>query len=145
MSNNPKYPIYLSQLKQFKKSAKQFADLISDESETSPISAFKRNDWLSQALGHKGHSDLTFFAKSRRDSDVSEELYLFCDGDQLQTAIIDFFSSKLPAVPREAIESAAFQMSMGEYFRVLNTPLTEEDSEALSKLGRYGMDDTYRG
>ncbi|MFH4456209.1 hypothetical protein WMQ31_19735 [Vibrio alginolyticus] len=145
MSNKPKYPLYLSQLKQFKESAKQFADLISDESETSPISAFKRNDWLSQALGHKGHSDLTFFAKSCRDSDTSEELYLFCDDDQLQTAIIDIFSSKLPAVPREVIESAAFQMKMGEYFRMLNTPLTEEESEALSKLGGYGMDDTYYG
>ncbi|WP_434566064.1 hypothetical protein QFW85_14775 [Vibrio chagasii] len=68
MSNNPKYPVYLSQLKQFKESAKQFADLISDESEPPPISAFKRNDWLSQALGHKGHSDLTFFAKSYREA-----------------------------------------------------------------------------
>ncbi|MFH0232180.1 hypothetical protein ACGRPC_01500 [Vibrio diabolicus] len=145
MSNKPKYPVYLSQLKQFKESAKQFADLISDESETSPISAFKRNDWLSQALGHKGHSDLTFFAKSCRDSDTSEELYLFCDDDQLQTAIIDIFSSKLPAVPREVIESAAFQMKMSEYSRMLNTPLTEEESEALSKLGGYGMDDTYYG
>ncbi|EHK7585772.1 hypothetical protein ACEV7Z_06880 [Vibrio parahaemolyticus] len=145
MSNKPKYPVYLSQLKQFKESAKQFADLISDESETSPISAFKRNDWLSQTLGHKGHSDLTFFAKSCRDSDTSEELYLFCDDDQLQTAIIDIFSSKLPDVPREVIESAAFQMKMGEYFRMLNTPHTEEESEALSKLGGYSMDDTYYG
>lgn len=145
MSNKPKYPVYLSQLKQFKESAKQFADLISDEPEISPISAFKRNDWLSQALGHKGHSDLTFFAKSCRDSDTSEELYLFCDDDQLQTAIIDIFSSKLPAVSREVIESAAFQMTIDEYHRMLNTPFSEEENEALSKLGGYGMDDTYYG
>ncbi|MEZ8086699.1 hypothetical protein [Vibrio sp. 1S139] len=143
MSNNPKYPVYLSQLKQFKESAKQFADLISDESETFPISAFQRNDWLSQALVHKGHSDLTFFAKSCRDSDTSEEFYLFCDDDQLQTAIIDIFYSKLPAVPRETIENAAFQMSMDEYFRMLDIPITEEESEELSKLGGYGLDDTY--
>ncbi len=148
MSKKNKYPVYpsqLKQLKQLKESAKQFAVLISDESETSLISAFKRNDWLSHALGHKGHSGLTFFAKSCHASDTAEELYLFCDDDQLQTAIIDIFSSKLPDVPREVIESAAFQMKMGEYFRMLNTPHTEEESEALSKLGGYSMDDTYYG
>lgn len=145
MSKKNKHPVYPSQLKQFKESAKQFAALISNESETSLISAFKRNDWLSLALGHKGHSDLTFFAKSCRDADTSEELYLFCDDNQLQTTIIDVFSSKLPAVPREVIESAAFQMTMDEYNRMLNTPFLEEENEALSKLGGYAMDDTYSG
>ncbi|MGR5540547.1 hypothetical protein ACPV5V_18380 [Vibrio campbellii] len=145
MSKKTKYPVYPSQLKQFKESAKQFAVLISNESETSLISAFKRNDWLSLALGHKGHSDLTFFAKSCRDADTSEELYLFCDDDQLQSAIIDTFSLKLTDVSKEAIESAAFQMRMNEYTRMLNMPLTEEESETLSKLGSCGMDDTYRG
>lgn len=134
MSNKPKYPVYFSPLNQFKKT-KQFSGLIYDKSETSPISAFKRNDQFSQTLGHKSYSDFTFFAKSYRDSDTSEELYLFCDDDQLQTPIIDIFYSKPPAVPRKVIESAVFQMTMDTYDRMLITPFSEKENEALAKLG----------
>ena len=146
MSSNSKYPIYPSQLKQLKSTTKLFADLISKKSGTNTISAFKRNDWLAQSLGYKGHSDLVMSAPFRTSSDTNDDLFLFGDFDEVREAIIDRFSSKLPEVPRFHIEEAATEIAISEYQELLDRADRETDFEALSKLGcTPGVDDTFYG
>ncbi|MCG3885109.1 ParB/RepB/Spo0J family partition protein [Photobacterium leiognathi] len=102
MKSTAPYPIYPSQIKQFKILAKIFSTLIEKDTAIK-LSSFNKNDWISQAIGYKGHSDLTQKVKFRSDADKNENLYIFSN---CHYEIISKFSSKLPNVPSSVISSA---------------------------------------
>lgn len=90
--DNP-YPIYPSQTDTLKHRGKEFAQHISKETNTKIISCFKRNDWLSQALGYKGHTDLLKSTEFRKQADQNQPLELFSD-NTLRLKIVDVFSQR---------------------------------------------------
>lgn len=90
--DNP-YPIYPSQTDTLKHRSKEFAQHISKETNTKIISSFKRNDWLSQALGYKGHTDLLKSTAFRKQADQNQPLVLFSD-NRLRLKIVDVFSQR---------------------------------------------------
>ena len=78
--DTPKFPIYPSQLKQFKEKSEKIvwalnrANLVK-----SNLSSFKRNDALARTLGYKSHSDLAFSSKARQQADKIKPLIIFSD------------------------------------------------------------------
>lgn len=110
---NTPYPIYPSQTDAFKNIAKSFASLIAKESKTKAVSAFKRNDWLAQSLGYKGHSDLLQSTQFRKQGDQAEPLRLFVH-ESIRTAISQTFSSKMPDIAPLIIEKAIWIMKDAE-------------------------------
>lgn len=107
------YPIYPSQTDAFKNIAKSFASLIAKESKTKVLSAFKRNDWLAQSLGYKGHADLLRLTQFRKQADQGEPLRCFLH-ESIRTAINQTFSSKMPDIPPQIIERASLEMKDAE-------------------------------
>lgn len=89
---NP-HPIYPSQTNTFKNRAEEFARNIAQVTDTKIISAFKRNDWLSQALGYKGHTDLLKSAEFRKQADSNEPLIIFAS-KELRLGIVSKFAQK---------------------------------------------------
>ncbi len=76
--------IYPSQLDAIKTKAKSLASHIAGVLGAEPLSAFKRNDFFSVALGYKGHSDLIASARFRAAGDTGQPLSVF--GDPLVVA-----------------------------------------------------------
>ncbi len=89
------FVIYLSQLESFKKQSKELADKLTSAIPNLKLSAFKRNDYLSIALGYKGHSDLVKSAHFRASSDDNSTLSILSDED-VRYAIATVYSNKIP-------------------------------------------------
>jgi hypothetical protein len=87
------HPIYPSQTETLKNRSKKFAEHIAKETKTKILSAFKRNDWLSQALGYKSHTDLLKSTEFRKQADQNQPLALFSDS-ALRLKIVDVFSHR---------------------------------------------------
>lgn len=87
------HPIYPSQTETLKHRSKKFAEHIAKETNTKILSAFKRNDWLSQALGYKSHTDLLKSTEFRKQADQNQPLALFSDS-ALRLKIVDVFSHR---------------------------------------------------
>lgn len=100
------HPIYPSQTNCFKEKAKSFAELIAQQSDTKTLSSFKRNDYLAQSLGYKGHTDLLKLTGFRKQADGNQPLMLF-NNDEIRSAIINYFTQKIPTLELEAIQEAA--------------------------------------
>ncbi|USD35543.1 MULTISPECIES: hypothetical protein [Vibrio] len=100
------HPIYPSQTNSFKEKAKSFAELIAQQSDTKTLSSFKRNDYLAQSLGYKGHTDLLKLTGFRKQADCNQPLMLF-NQDVIRSAIINHFAQKLPTLELGAIQEAA--------------------------------------
>jgi hypothetical protein len=86
------FSIYTSQLTKFKKKAKDIswalrrAELISKD-----LSAFQRNDTLSEALGYKSHSDLVNLTSSRVQADKQTPLMIFSNDAVAHSIAITFW------------------------------------------------------
>ncbi len=87
------HPIYPSQTNTLKHRSKEFAEHIAKETNTKILSAFKRNDWVSQALGYKGHTDLLKSTEFRKQADQNQPLALFSD-NALRLKIVDVFTQR---------------------------------------------------
>lgn len=145
------YPVYLSQIKAFNEMAAALAQFIANESSTEPLKAIKRNDYLAQALKHKGHSDLKYRAKSITQADKSEPFVLF-SSPEITKAIISTFSSKMPDIKLAHIERAVNKLREFEAVKLNSTITlqvkgwTEEavfDDEAIFKYQSKGSEYTF--
>lgn len=109
--------VYPSQLDAFKIKADQLATAIAATQKTKKISAFKRNDYLAQALGYKGHADLVKLAGFRKDADKAESLYIFsCNFSSM--LIKQYLSEKINLQPFSShpiIEALAKEFEPDKY------------------------------
>ncbi len=105
-------PVYPSQLSYFKSFASGFAKLLAERTSTNPLSAFKRNDYLSMALGYKSHSDLIQSTKFRKEADINEELTAFADL-ALHSRIADVLWEKLNT-PKEDVHYCCNRIAEAE-------------------------------
>lgn len=87
------YTIYPSQTDSLRHRSKKFAEHIAKETNAKTLSAFKRNDWVSQALGYKGHTDLLKSTEFRKQADQNQPLALFSD-NVLRLKIVDVFEQR---------------------------------------------------
>ncbi|WP_210467360.1 hypothetical protein [Vibrio crassostreae] len=87
------HPIYPSQTDSLKHRSEEFAEHIAKETNAKTLSAFKRNDWVSQALGYKGHTDLLKSTEFRKQADQNQPLALFSDNG-LRLKIVDVFEQR---------------------------------------------------
>lgn len=108
----PLFPlaVYPSQLDSLKERADTFASLISELSQTKKLSSFKRYDYLSMALGYKGHSDLVNASKFRVEADKQEGLLLFTES-AIRSSIREVFTAKLPVIDSSVIDAATKKMA----------------------------------
>jgi hypothetical protein len=97
--NNSLLPvaIYPSQLDSFKDKARLLSTAISEKLSIKALSAFKRNDYLSIALGYKGHPDLLNSSKFRKNADTEQQLIIFTNKD-IRQSIAEIFSNKIPNI-----------------------------------------------
>lgn len=93
------FPIYSSQLIAFRAKAKELAVELNKVSPGIRLSAFKRNDYLANALGYKGHSDLIKSAHFRGSSDNGSPLVIFSD-DAIKENIIKTLMMKIPQLTK---------------------------------------------
>ncbi len=102
--NTPLFPvaIYASQLNAFKAKAELLSSSISEALSIKKLSAFKRNDYLSIALGYKGHPDLLQSTKFRKDSDTGKQLLIFSN-EAIRQSITKVFCEKLNLTNTEIV------------------------------------------
>ncbi|OUV23312.1 MAG: hypothetical protein CBC55_01425 [Gammaproteobacteria bacterium TMED95] len=124
MSKTP-LQIYPSQLDSIKTKAKALASLIADELNSKPLSAFKRNDYFSIALGYKGHPDLIESAKFRASSDTNQSLIIFLNQD-VTNSIAEVFSSRIEGVSKESMRNICKKLSKNEGDPLLMKSSTNE-------------------
>lgn len=138
-------PVYPSQLDAFKIKADQLATAIADTQKTKKLSAFKRNDYLAQALGYKGHTDLVKLAGFRKNADIAETLYIFsCNFSSM--LIKQYLSDKIDLHPFSShpiIEALAKEFEPEKYslreVEVKNETATSSDNPFPFLLAANGM------
>tara|TARA_B100001245_G_scaffold231302_1_gene211965 strand:- start:183 stop:677 length:495 start_codon:yes stop_codon:yes gene_type:complete len=122
--NTSPLPIYPSQLDSIKTKAKALAVLIAEKLDSKPLSAFKRNDYLSIALGYKGHSDLVESSKFRKEGDKSKPLWVFQNED-IASSIARVFSKKIDGLTEETVLDVCKILSSRERYSVMVGELNE--------------------
>ena len=122
--NTSPLPIYPSQLDSIKTKAKALAVLIAEKLDFKPLSAFKRNDYLSIALGYKGHSDLVESSKFRKEGDKSKPLWVFQNED-IASSIARVFSKKIDGLTEETVLDVCKILSSRERYSVMVGELNE--------------------
>lgn len=113
--NTPLFPvaIYPSQLDAFKTKAELLSTSISETFSIKKLSAFKRNDYLSIALGYKGHPDLVESSKFRVSSDEEQQLLIFSN-EAIKKSIAEVFSAKLDGITDRQIQSLFIELEKTE-------------------------------
>jgi len=104
------FPIYPSQLKSFKEKAKRLAEKITRKHPNIKLSAFKRNDLLSMALGYKGHADLVTSSSFRASSDKEDALLLFSN-EKVVFAITEVLVKQYPLIKSNDVIGACLMLS----------------------------------
>jgi hypothetical protein len=104
------FPIYPSQLKCFKEKAELLAKKIANKHPNINISAFKRNDLLSIALGYKGYADLVTSASFRVSSDKKDTLLLFSN-KKVVLAITAVLVKRYPSLKSNDVIGACLMLS----------------------------------
>ena len=113
--STPLFPvtIYPSQLVAFKDKANSLSTSISEILSIKKLSAFKRNDYLSIALGYKGHPDLIQSVKFRKEADTEQQLLIFSN-EAIRQSISVVFSQKLPEITVNDILLVCEQLEKSE-------------------------------
>ena len=117
-------PIYPSQLDSIKTKSKALAILIAEKLDSKPLSAFKRNDYLSIALGYKGHADLVESAKVRKEGDKSKPLWVF-QSEDIASSIARVFSKKIEGLTEETVLYVCKILSNRERYSVMAGEMNE--------------------
>ncbi|WP_018984053.1 hypothetical protein [Salinimonas chungwhensis] len=138
-------PVYPSQLDTIKSIAKDLADLIGEEVGSKRLSAFKRNDYLANALGYKGYPDLVESTKFRALGDKNETLSLF-HGKGLSDSIATTFAGSVPGLTPEAAANIcktlaareAASVRLSELKHVLGN-VSREEAEAVKANSNFNM------
>jgi hypothetical protein len=141
------FPIYPSQLTVFKEKAKALAAELAKVSPGVRLSAFKRNDYLANALGYKGHSDLVKSAHFRVSSDDGSQLIMFSD-DVIKENIIGTFIRKIPELTHARASLCCLKLSDSTSHREslsVNDMLAKASFDELSSVIRGLTSDTSRG
>lgn len=137
------HPIYPSQLTDFKVQAKHLAEHIAQATSTKIISSFKRNDWLSQALGYKGHTDLIKSTELRKQGDTNQPLALFND-KSIRKDIVEIFSHRAnidPDILKRCVDLTAekkgeFAQSASILLSVIDQFQAILDSDIIERLDK---------
>tara|TARA_Y100001970_G_scaffold224984_2_gene277522 strand:- start:31984 stop:33246 length:1263 start_codon:yes stop_codon:yes gene_type:complete len=124
-------PIYPSQLDSIKTKAKALAVLIAEKLDFKPLSAFKRNDYLSIALGYKGHSDLVESSKFRKEGDKYKPLWVFQNED-IASSIASVFSKNVDGLTEKTVLDVCKVLGIRERFSVMTGELNRMIGGATS-------------
>ena len=104
------FPVHAFQLKSFKSKAKALSIELSKLVPDLSLSAFQRNDYLSMALGYKGHSDLVVSTSFRASSCKDKELDIFSNCI-VRENIINIFSENIPHITKEQVSLCCLLLS----------------------------------
>ncbi|NRB78392.1 MAG: hypothetical protein HRU38_06950 [Saccharospirillaceae bacterium] len=140
--------VYPSQLNAFKEKSDQLAKAIADALSQKKISAFKRNDYMSVALGYKSHNDLINSAKFRHQADDNEFLIVF-DRD-LSASIVHVFAGEIEGLTtklcsqivrslRDVEQKAYSQAGLDDSAKSMHGAIF--DDESMEVLSEYFEDD----
>lgn len=117
------FPIYSSQLTQFKTKAKEISwALYSSKLLNSELSNFKSNDALARALGYKSHSDLIFQTKAKLQADHTKPFTLYSDKAVTQSIATSFWKEFGRAKESHALFQNVFNYLRNQEKNVANQP-----------------------
>lgn len=122
--NLQKIKLYPSQTPRLKEIAKLIATSVTKYG--IKISAFKRNDYLAEALGYKGFSDLIQSSKFRADSDKNRSPLILSRPECVE-AIAYIFSRNTVGLSSEQVGDICLGLKYVEYSTEPLIPLHEND------------------